>query len=201
MPNVQDPLAYRADEHDDFYCYPGTNVLRNKLDIRDQKTLDEVELSITQLTQMEAREEFVDAPMTLKTWRELHRKLFFDIYEWAGELRVVNIQKDDFLFCHKDYIQAEADKIFTKMAAESLRDYAHAARAEKVAYYFAELNVTHPFREGNGRSQRLLFDLWLQRFGYKINWQKLDAGEHLRAVILSTSDTEQLTDNFLRTII
>lgn len=80
----------------DPYCYPGTHVLRNLLDLRDDAELANAELALS--TEAAKHVEFVPAPYTLDTLRTLHRNLFGRIYEWAGELRAVDIAKDSTRF-------------------------------------------------------------------------------------------------------
>ena len=93
-------------------CYPGTVVLRNRLDIRDQDTLDAAEAEFTAAAMR--RIEFVDPPYSMETWRSVHRALFRQVYEWAGELRTVDISKDETRFCKNEFIDGEGRKLFSQ---------------------------------------------------------------------------------------
>ncbi|MBQ9017721.1 cell filamentation protein Fic, partial [Candidatus Saccharibacteria bacterium] len=86
------PLSYEY-ERDDFYCFPDSKVLRNKLGIKDEKTLDVAEREITGIKAVE----FANSPFSEKLdfnyIKKLHKFLFGDIYDWAGETRIIDISK------------------------------------------------------------------------------------------------------------
>lgn len=113
------------------------------------------------------------SPYSLSTMTYIHKKLFSSLYEWAGEIRRVGIWKGDTRFCAPECIEREASKLFWKLNGDfadkgkiwSLND-----AADRLAYHYGELNILHPFREGNGRTQRVLFEFIAQNIGYSIRW-------------------------------
>jgi cell filamentation protein len=85
----------------------------------------------------------------------IHRYLFQDVYDWAGEIRSVSISKPDAMFPPPQHLKPSLDALFGELAAERfLKDLSAPAWANRAAYYFGEINAIHPFREGNGRAQR-----------------------------------------------
>ena len=92
----------------------------------------------------------------LKHVQFLHRWLFQDVYEWAGEIRSVSLTKDASPFAQPRFIEPAAAKLFKTLAMERrLIDVPRGDLPVRLAFYFGELNALHPFREGNGRTQRL----------------------------------------------
>ncbi|MGE8353269.1 MAG: putative adenosine monophosphate-protein transferase Fic [Pseudomonas protegens] len=166
----------------DPYCYPGSAVLRNKLGIRNDPTLSTAEQLFSALAAQSL--EFSPPPYGLDSLRTIHLTLFADLYEWAGELRTVGIFKQDTRFCQPAYIEKEADKIFKIMAAANW--FEGMERKEliiAVAETYSELNVVHPFRDGNGRAQRILFEHLIMNAGFEISWWEIEGGEWIKANI------------------
>lgn len=138
----------------DPYCYPDSRVLKNKLGIRDVDELYDRERDLANLRARELFEAPIVGRFNLKHLQKIHKYLFQDIYPWAGEIRTVDIAKGT-LFCRYFAIAAEAERIFGELRAEKLLKGVPAADfSARLAYYFAEINALHPFREGNGRAQR-----------------------------------------------
>lgn len=138
----------------DPYCYPNSRVLKNKLDIHDRDLLLEAERRLTKYR----NEELFNSPLVghydFDHLQRIHKYLFQDIYDWAGQVRTVDIAKGN-LFCRCFAIESEASRIFTELRKEKLlKDLPINQLAERLAYYLAEINALHPFREGNGRAQR-----------------------------------------------
>ncbi|MGH8359286.1 MAG: Fic/DOC family protein, partial [Pseudomonas sp.] len=98
----------------DPYCYPGSSVLRNRLDLFDEERLHQAERELSEIAVGSLP--LYPPPYDLERLQHIHRTLFADIYEWAGELRTVNIQKGDTLFCTPERIPPEASKIIQHMA-------------------------------------------------------------------------------------
>ncbi|MFQ5443026.1 MAG: Fic/DOC family protein, partial [Nitrospinales bacterium] len=128
--------------------------------------------------------------------------LFQDIYEWAGLLRSVQLAKGNTLFAHPENIETEGDRIFRELDGENdLQRLVNENLCERLAYYFSECNALHPFREGNGRTQKLLFGEIVRRLGYRIEWKELSAEDHLKAVIEAHNHRfELLAKSFKRII-
>lgn len=153
----------------DPYCYPDSIVLRNLLNIRNEEQLQKAERELSEIAVSKLR--LLPPPYNLCLFQHIHKSLFCDVYEWAGQLRSVNIQKGDTLFCTAERIAPEAEKIFRVM--ESAAWFAGTLKAElvaKVAETYGDLNVVHPFREGNGRAQRILFEQIIINAGFAVDW-------------------------------
>ena len=156
-------------EHDS-YCYPGSNVLVNLLNIRDADELAEAETEFTaeRYRTYEAQQLSL-ADFSFEHLQHLHHHLFQDLYKWAGQPRKVDISKGTTRFCTCSRIRPEANKLFSSIPA--LIDLNNAQDlVAKVADLYCEMNILHPFREGNGRVQRFFFEELLFTLGYEITW-------------------------------
>ncbi|WP_338560253.1 putative adenosine monophosphate-protein transferase Fic [Erwinia sp. E_sp_B04_7] len=108
--------------------------------------------------------------------RALHRALFHDVLEDAGELRRVDIVLGDTPCCHFEYIEKEGNSLMQALEDENgLADLPLDKFTERLAWYYCELTVLHPFLRGNGRTQRLLFEQIVIQAGYDIQWKKTDS--------------------------
>lgn len=184
----------------DLYCYPGTSVLRNKFDLYEDEALQEAERMLSEIAASEI--EFELPPYDLAYWQRIHHKLFSQAYSWAGELRTIDISKGDTRFCTVTRVEAEAQKLFSK--AEKAAWFGEISRLElvrEVAEFYGDLNMVHPFRDGNGRSQRILFEHLVINTGFEISWWAVDQAEWTQANINAVNcDYRALRDIFNRCI-
>ncbi len=172
-------------EWDDSYCYPNSFVLRNHLGVVSKEALNAAEREITSIRMGELSVYPVKGNFNLQHLQEIHRFLFQDIYPWAGQLRTVNIAKGN-QFCNCMYIESGSQPIFDKLKKESYLIGTPGNKiCEKLAYYLAEINVIHPFREGNGRAQRVFIESLAQVAGYRVNFTDVSAQEMIEASALS----------------
>ena len=140
------------------YCYPNSFTLRNKFNITNSEELIIAEMEYTSLTIAEIKENPIKGDFNLKHLQDIHQHIFRDVYDWAGELRTVNISKGN-PFCNCMYIEAGAERIFSELKKENyLIGISKLNICDKLAYYLGEINVLHPFREGNGRAQRVMIE-------------------------------------------
>ncbi|MFW9080947.1 Fic/DOC family protein [Pseudomonas sp. P2757] len=173
---------YGTDQAPD--CYPGTDVLINLLDLRNAEDLDEAERYINEMAA--AQLEFVLPPYSLATLKQVHRTLFEKVYAWAGEIRTLAISKGSTRFCSPEFIESQIAKEFSKMAAAGwFESYSRDQLVSTVAESYGTLNVAHPFREGNGRTQRILFEFIIFNAGYLIDWGSVEREEWIDACIHS----------------
>ncbi len=141
---------------DDVYCIPGTAVLKNKAGITDQEQLDEYEGDFTAIRLLELTQNPVEGSFDLAHLCKIHQYLLQDVYEWAGEVRTVDIIRGDSRFCNVRQIQSYSNTVFSALATEKyLRNLEANVFSKRLAHYLSEINAVHPFREGNGRVQRL----------------------------------------------
>ena len=153
----------------DPYCYSGTNVLINKFNIKNETTLNDAEREIT--TAALQNISFQVAPYDLNYFKRLHFILFNHIYDWAGEIRTIDISKENTRFCTSSRIEPEANKIFEDLKQKNYyQDCSHEIFIENLAELYADINMLHPFRDGNGRTQRILFEHIALNCNYIIDW-------------------------------
>lgn len=157
---------------DDPYVYPGTTVLKNKLNIRNHRLLEQAERRLT----AERLEQGVPAGVfDYVHLKAIHRQLFQDIYTWAGEERRVDIAKGNTLFAHTQFIESSINKQLEKLHQENnLRGLDQETFVQNITEHYGEINAIHPFREGNGRTQRAFFSLLAQHASYKLDWRRVD---------------------------
>ena len=110
---------------------------------------------------------------TFASLKAIHKYLFDDIYDFAGELRTVNLAKGNFRFAPLMYLEAALTNI-EKMPQSTF---------DEIIEKYVEMNVAHPFREGNGRSMRIWLDLMLKNgIGQVVDWSKVDKEDYLLAM-------------------
>lgn len=166
---------------DALYCYPGSSVLKNKMGIRDKERLHETERKLTMLRILELLDKPVRGAFDLKHLQAIHAYIFQDVYDWAGELRKADIAKGN-MFCNAMFLSGQSEEIFGKLKAENYLDGLEEDDfTVRLAYYFSEINALHPFREGNGRSQREFIRCLALHNGYVINFVNAGKDEMLEA--------------------
>lgn len=105
----------------------------------------------------------------------LHRALFHDVLDQAGELRSVDMQLGDTPCCHYEYIEKEGNTLMQALEEEiGVADLPVNQLVERLAWYYCELTVLHPFLRGNGRALRLFFEQLIIHAGYDIRWRLID---------------------------
>ncbi len=166
-------------------CYSGTTVLINKLGIKDQKHLDEVETVIVSVKTAEIELSFdSDEDFDFGFYKGLHKTLFEEIYEWAGAVRTINLSKKQTNFCPAGQIQAMGENIFKHLQeVNCFSGLSFDELVEELVDLYNSINYLHPFREGNGRCQRLFFRLLCNKIGYSIDFDKIDPDELMVATI------------------
>ncbi|PCI73116.1 MAG: cell filamentation protein Fic [Gammaproteobacteria bacterium] len=166
----------------DIYCYSETSTLKNKLNILSSEVLEVAEAEFTLTRAEEYKPHFNQ--FHLQHLKSIHFHLFQDIYDWAGKLRQVDISKSGSRFCTMNRIEHETIGLLTKLNNEnnliglSLHHF-----VESSADFYCELNVIHPFRDGNGRVQRIFFEELAVNAGYEFDWSKILREEWLKANI------------------
>lgn len=160
--------------------------LKNKFNIENQVELARVEEKISkqkaiQLWQNDELKNFQAG--SFRTLANIHKKLFEDIYFFAGKIRDENISKGNFRFVSALYLH-EAVSTVEKMPQKNF---------DKIIEKYVEMNVAHPFREGNGRSMRLwLDDILKTELKKVIDWSKVDKNNYLRAMERSPIDDAEI---------
>lgn len=177
------------------YCYPNSNTLINKLDIKDDKLLQKYEAKITAAKLLALRQKGIIGNFDVEHLNAIHTYLFEDIYSFAGKYRNENIAKGVFRFAEWEYIEPELQRLFKELKNENyLADLSKEELAERLAYYLSELNVLHPYREGNGRTTREFIRELALKNGYNLNLSKVTPQDFLKASIKSIADTTDLAN-------
>lgn len=156
----------------DPYVYPGTNVLRNLRDIHDLDLLGRFEADATSRRLRQLEHQPLEGSFDTKHLQAIHRYIFQDLFEWAGEVRTVDIARPgQFFFAFPQLIVPCLDGLFNKLKNEQhLANGNRSTFCSRSAYYLGELNAIHPFREGNGRTQREFIRQLALWNGHNINW-------------------------------
>ena len=175
---------YYEYEWDSKYCYPNSFVLKNKLNIKNQTELENAERAITSLKASQASLERIEGGFDFEHLKKIHKFLFGEIYDWAGNVRTVNISKGS-RFCSAEYIEPQINELFEKLKEE---DYLRCCKSKeelgkRLAYYLGEINVIHPFREGNGRTQRMFIEHLAYSAGYLLDFMKISSEDMLEASV------------------
>lgn len=184
------------------YFYENTDIYINYFDVRDQNILTQIETDITlnrisELSAVPIKGRF--GPTHLL---KIHKYIFEDIYPFAGKTRNENISKGSTLFCNCEYIYENFEQIYLQLKKENfLKDLEINKFSERLAYYMAELNIIHPFREGNGRAIREYIRCLALANGYVMHWDAVDKEQLLDAMIVSvTKDYSSLQDCLYKAI-
>lgn len=173
-------------ESADPYLIPGTRVLRNLVGVSSVGELvaAEADLSFARATQL--MHEPVQVTNDLAELQAIHFWLFQDVYDWAGKIRTIDVKKDvpgaDF-FMPVGLIELAAMNSFRDLAIEEhLKGLKREAFVERLAFHYEKINYIHPFREGNGRTQRVFWNRIAHEAGWTLDWRPVHGEEnHLAA--------------------
>ncbi len=184
----------------DPYLWHNDNVLKNLLDIHDEAQLRKAELafSAARLATLELAQSCIGLPRLC----QIHRTLFQDLYSWAGELRSIDIWRDETPYCHCEYIEKEGNALMSALEDEQgLANLPQDEFVGRLAHYYCEIFVLHPFRAGNGRAQRIFFEQLALHAGYLLTWENLDRDRWRSAISTGVSgDLAPLTALFAKVV-
>ncbi|MGV1016503.1 MAG: Fic/DOC family protein [Fluviibacter phosphoraccumulans] len=175
----------------DFYCIPGSEVLRNLANLPTQTALDAFEADVTAIRIMEAIETPITGNYDLPHLCRMHQHVFQDVYDWAGQLRMVDISKGDSRFANFGLIESYLGGVLAQIERQDfLRGLGPEDFVEKLAFIMSEINAAHPFREGNGRVQRLFCAQLAEQAGYFIDFDLAAKDDILKAMIAAFQGNE-----------
>ena len=178
-----------------IYCYPDSDVLKNRLNIRDHAELKQAEEEFVAVKQLVLLQDPIKGRFTMNHLLRIHRFLFEDVYPFAGHLRREQISKGDTLFYPPDLIERELRRVFQEIhEREMLRETEAQAQLRNLSHVMAELNIIHPFREENGRSIRELIRCMALMYGLFINWGNTDRDTLMDAAVASVDDDTAFCD-------
>jgi cell filamentation protein len=183
---------------DDTYCYPGTDVLRNKAEITNAEDLDTYEGELSTLRSIEILENPITGQFDLAHLQRIHLALFQDVYDWAGKIRTVDISRGNSRFANVRFIESAANEIFNKLTRENwLKGLNADLLSKRLAHYLSEINALHPFREGNGRVQRIFISQLSQSAGFQLDYSDLEQEQIYRAMELAFNGDESILANLI----
>lgn len=186
-------MAYSLDALSDN-CYPGTTVLINKYDIRDEGKLADVEAAVV----MARLRMWENAPLCeafdFDHHKAVHAFLFGDLlYEWAGQVRTVDISKKGTRFCPVIEIEDRAARLFGRLQRHMA--FVGLPREEfldELTDFYCATNDLHPFREGNSRAQRAFLTQLIRHAGFDLNWADVDGDLLMVATIQAAGGVTDL---------
>ena len=181
----------------DPYCIADTDCLRNNLGINDPEALAEAEFRIVSVREVQASRTTIPGDYGLDHLQRFHRFLFRDVYDWAGATRTVDISKPGARFCHWRYIDDQVGAVLSDLADTGyLVGLTRDAFVNALAHYYGELNVVHPFREGNGRTCRAFLRQLAAAAGFQLDWSELSSEANIEACRrhLQSADLTGLTE-------
>lgn len=176
-----------------IYCYPDSSVLKNRFGLHDPAQLKALESDLSAIRQKDLLEHPIQGRFSANHLCRIHRYLFGDIYPFAGHYRREDIMKGTTRFLTSSEIKPKLSALLVMLRQEScLRGLPFEAFVDRSAYYFAELNYIHPFREGNGRATREFMRQLFDYNGYEVKWDAVATDDLLAAMEESVFDTAML---------
>ena len=163
----------------DPYLYPGLSVLRNRLDIRDTVLLEKIERNIAI---QRTREGIPQGRFGLAHLQAIHHHLFQDLYDWAGQIRTVEIAKGGSQFQFRRFIETGMRDVHRRLQTQNmLKGLSHPDFATAAGQIMGDVNYVHPFREGNGRTQLLYLEQLAEQAGHPMDLTRLDPDRWIAA--------------------
>lgn len=207
-------------ENKSRYCYDD-GVLMNCYDIHDKEALEKLERNVTtfRISQVESGQVVFDQLFSVNSYLQLHRFIFSDIYPFAGEIREEAIYKSSSpycsgktSFCYPSFIYQNLSHYLRAMEEDIYKIKDRKVLISYLAYYYGELNMVHPFREGNGRTLRTFLELVVDYISDKLSlgiklqyslWSEEDREKLLQATVISsvTADCQMLEECFDKVLV
>lgn len=165
-------------------CYEGSSCLINKLNIRDEKQLAVMESHITLARISILQQSPINENFDFEHYKAIHKFIFEDLYDWAGTTRTINLSKKGTAFVNYEDIQELAVACFERLKRQNyFKSLDKNIFVEKMTDFYCVTNALHPFREGNGRTQRVFLSQLAYNAGYEMDFAAIDADELMIATI------------------
>ena len=163
-------------------------LLINKLGIKDKKELENIEQAIVSLKMSDIKN-YPKGDYSLKHYLNLHKYLFEDIYDWAGKIRQVTIQKGSTIFPPPQYVESAYSNFYKQIKKDNgLKNIKSEDLHKSLAFYHGEINIIHPFREGNGRTTRAFLSLMVKEsHSLELDYSKVTKEHLVKAAINSSA--------------
>ncbi|MED1107688.1 Fic/DOC family protein [Bacillus paramycoides] len=171
------------------------------MDYQDHEQLKKFETIMTAVRIAELQKKPIVGNFDLKHLQEIHKYIFQDVYPFAGKLREENIAKGSFQFAHASFLKDQATELFKQLKGENrLKGLNIDGFSNRAAHYMAEINVLHPFREGNGRTQREFIRCLAVSNGFSLDWKHEKKEDVFNASVKSVLDPTDLSKVIKNTI-
>lgn len=179
-------------QDEDPYLIPDSTCLKNLLGITDTRLLLKAEAEISAAAFAELIAAPIDPTFDLNHLRKIHLCLFGDIYPWAGQIRNTEISKGGKLFLPYSLVESISNDVFAALRQEEyLQNLGIEQFATRAGYYLGKINMIHPFREGNGRTQRVLLDQLAELSGFAFEWSGVSGEQMAQACRKARQDTPE----------
>jgi cell filamentation protein len=176
----------------DLYLF-SNGTLRNKLAITDADELCQVEADLCDARLQRINTDGPTGPFTFERLKETHRYLFQDIYDWAGQIRTIDILKDGHRFETSVMIEVRGRVLTTELAeANELKGLPLEDFAKQIADIFGHINQLHPFREGNGRAQRAFIEALASNAKHPLDFRTVSRERMIQASIESSAGRSEM---------
>jgi cell filamentation protein len=185
----------------DPYLSPSGRVLRNRLNCETQADLDDLEAAVASVREEEILAEPVAGRFDLRHLCRVHEALFRDVYDWAGQTRNLNIDKG-VPFADFRNIDSYASTVFSELSDRRfLADLSREDFVDGLTWLLSEINAIHPFREGNGRTQRAFLRQLAREAGYDLDWSSVDRDANIAASVQSLLGNDDLLRELLNEVV
>jgi len=185
-----------SNKHVDPYCYPGSIVLRNKFDIHDEEHLKATEARIAAVALIVLEDDRLKGATDENRFKATHRAIFENLYDWAGTYRnnVGRMTKGRatgrvVTYGNSENVPGEMNRVFRELAAENyLVGLDQEKFAERITYFYSEIDSTHPCREGNSRTLRQFSADIALAAGYELDWEPTGVTDDSRNALYTARD-------------
>lgn len=172
-------------------CYEGTACLINKFGIKDDKQLSLVEGQITFAKGSELERNPIKGSFDFKHYKSIHKYLFDEIYDWAGKIRSVDMSKKGTSFAKADGIEQLANACFARLKTENyFKGQEFNEFVSNIVDFYCVTNMLHPFREGNGRTQRIFISQLIRFAGYDIDFSSINVDDLMSATVQAANGVD-----------
>ena len=194
-------MSYSIDSITDN-CYEGTTCLINKFDIKDENQLEIVESQITIAKISLLQNNPIKGNYDFEHYKAIHKFIFEDLYDWAGTIRQVDMSKKGTSFVKAKDIDSIAVACFNRLKENNYFINMDADEfIDNITDFYCVTNNLHPFREGNGRTQRVFLSQLANNAGYEMNFSKIDSDTLMIATIQAANGVNTILRNALSEII
>lgn len=188
----------QIDQHDQE-----NGALKNYYDLSDKKKIDAIERDFSYAAQLNIINDGINPVFSSEYYRSIHYKLFSNIYPWAGEFRTVDFTKGDSIFVPVQNIETLLNKSLIQLYC-NLKTHDASDKdsvANDIGRFVADVNTIHPFREGNGRTQRIFSGKVANKHGYQLNYASVSNERMKQAAIAAFESDYEPMQKIMRSII